>query len=221
MRVVNFNNQKFRFETRDEADESVLNEIYKYQEYRSGEKFIRSAKVIIDAGAHAGFFAVYCRALNSRAEIYCLEPVEENVKQIQKHLELNKVENVLVAEMALSNKTGKTNIYLSSDSHNHSLIPNNSTGIREVKTVSLNDFCQQNDIKEIDFLKMDIEGAEEFVIADIKNWPKVRSVMFEYHGQTKGLVKNLNENKYKTQVFPSQFDKKFGLILAMNTCVDK
>jgi len=215
MRVINFNNKKIRVETRDEADRSVLNEIFKYYEYRIAEDVIKNAKIIIDAGAHAGFFALYASTLNPKAEICCLEPEPNNFEQLNKHIGLNKINNVTTYPFALSDKTRDSKLYLSEDTHNHSLINNNQKSIT-IKTINLNDLANliTSTSRQIDLLKMDIEGAEKFIINDIENWPAVKNIIFEYHGATRKLADKLREHKYKVQVFPSQFDKKFGIIFA-------
>ena len=60
---------------RDEADQSVFNEIFKLGEYRSADEAIKNAKdAIVDVGAHAGFFSMYCRALNKKVKIFAVEP---------------------------------------------------------------------------------------------------------------------------------------------------
>ena len=75
-----FNGQSLRLSVRDDADESVVNEIFKFREYRRAEEVIAGAKdPIIDAGAHAGFFCAYARTFNNKVKIYAVEPEENNL----------------------------------------------------------------------------------------------------------------------------------------------
>ncbi len=62
---LKFNGEIFHLSIRDEADNSVMREIFKLREYRAAEAIIKeSADVILDVGAHVGFFVLYARALN-------------------------------------------------------------------------------------------------------------------------------------------------------------
>ena len=66
------------------------------------------------------------------------------------------------------------------------------TNTIEVKAVRLKDFLN----REVDFLKIDIEGAENVVLSDIAdNLHFVKNMFLEYHGtfnQNNELVKMIN-----------------------------
>ena len=83
--------EKLKIDLRDEADRSVFNEIFKFGEYRIAEEAIRGAAYpILDIGAHAGFFSLYCHAQNPKVKIFALEPEPENYKFLQKNLKAEK-----------------------------------------------------------------------------------------------------------------------------------
>lgn len=225
MAVVKFKGQKINIDTQDDVDRSVANEIFKFREYRMAEECIAKAKdSIIDVGAHVGFFSLYCRALNPWVAIFAIEPEPGNVKRLEKNLEQNAIENVFVEQVALAGKTGKRNLILSLDSHNHRLAKYDLVGQKglRVNAFSFADFCKKNKIKKISVLKMDIEGGEYEMLEGMTDHDffLVENLVLEYHDSPeknhKMLERLLRQRGFSVQVMPSQFDKTMGFIFARN-----
>ena len=227
MQTVNlkFNQRDYVIHLRDEVDQSVFNEIFKFEEYRCAKEKIKQAKApIFDVGAHIGLFSLYCRALNPVAMIYAWEPENNNLKALAENVEVNKLSNIKIVPAALGDQTGEEGLILSADNHNHHLAGygdiNNQ--VQPVKVFSLGDFCRQNKIERIALLKMDIEGGEYRIINSLAkdNWPTVESIVLEYHNSRfqdyKQLEQKLRENRFSVQNFPSQFDKNMGFLWAVN-----
>lgn len=225
MPTIKFNNKNLEVFTRDEADKSVVGEIFKYREYRAAEDIIKEAKdVIIDIGAHAGFFVLYCRALNPEIKILAVEPERENVKQLGKHLQENNIENVELVEAAVAGEAGERNLFTSVDSHNHRLNLIKEDLKRgpsiKVKAVTLSDLIQPFEF--IDLIKMDIEGGEYEVFDNLSEeaFAKVKNIILEYHNywgrNYKEVEVKLRTFGFSVQIFPSQFDQHLGFLLAKN-----
>lgn len=225
MAIIKFNSQRLNVDIRDDVDRSVAAEIFKYREYRMAEECIAKAKdSIIDVGAHVGFFSLYCRALNPRVTIFAIEPEPNNVKRLEKNLMQNSIENVFVEQAALAGKTGKRNLILSADSHNHRLAENASVGRKgpQVNAYSFVDFCKRNKIGKISVLKMDIESGEYEVLEGMTDHDffLVENIILEYHDSPeknyKALEQILRQHGFSVEIMPSQFDKTMGFIFARN-----
>ncbi len=226
---------------RDEADQSVFNEIFKLKEYRAAEEIIKTAKhAVVDVGAHIGFFSMYCRSLNKQVKIYAVEPEPDNLEALKQHLDENKILGVKVIAGALAGQTEKRQLQLSADSHNHRLaigeasspsgslfpdfIDTDEDGVGKtvvVQAFSFADFCKKNKINKISLLKMDIEGGEYEVFEGMSadDFAVVNCIILEYHkegGEHKDLVEKLRINGFGVQVFPSHFDKTMGFVWANN-----
>jgi len=212
------------FDLRDEADRSVFNEIFKYREYRIAEEVIRNAAYpIIDVGAHAGFFSLYCFCLNPKSKIFALEPEPENFKFLQKNLKMNKVKAVKAEQAAMGGQTGQRRLELTPDSHNHRLLQlggKSKNKSIEVQCYSLADFCRKNKIKKVSLLKMDIEGGEKEIFSGMSpaDFKVVNFVILEYHNNSERMQieAKLRENGFGVQIFPSHFDKTMGFLFANN-----
>lgn len=225
--VLNFNNQEIKLVIRDEVDQSVMREIFKVRDYKSAEeRIVKTSYPIIDVGAHAGFFSIYCRLLNPKVKIFALEPEEENVLAWQKNIKLNKIKGVKMVGIALAAESGQRNLRILSDNQNHRLLAQNISvegfQTKKVEAVSFADFCTKNKIKKISVLKMDIEGGEYEVFDSMtdEDFSMIETVILEYHNKKdreyKVLEDKLRENGFGVQVFPSKFDKTMGFLFAIN-----
>ncbi len=222
-----FNNKKINLLLRDDVDESIVNEVFKFHEYRGAGDLIREAQgVVLDVGAHAGYFSLWAAAQNPKVKIYALEPVKDNFEFLQKNIAENKFKNIKPENLALTKKSGEINIFLSEDSHNHSLLPI-SDKTQSVKSVNLADFIKKNKIKIISLLKIDIEGGEYEIFENLEKeiFSKIENVFLEYHqseNRNFKVIENiLRENGFTVEIFPSHFDKTMGFLLARNKRIKK
>jgi len=220
--VIKFAGSEFKLFPRVGADVSVMREIFKLREYRVVEEIIKSAsEPILDAGAHAGFFCLYCRALNPKVKIIALEPEENNLKLLEKHLKENRTKGVQVVAGALASETGDRELTISDDSHNHYLSSESESGVL-VRAFSLSDLGRTQKVQRFALIKMDIEGAEFEVFNNLKSedYHLFKSVILEYHNSRSNDYKEieikLRENGFGVQIFPSKFDKTMGFIFGKN-----
>lgn len=216
------NGHKINLLLRDDVDESIVNEVFKFREYRGTIEIIQNANgVILDVGAHAGYFSLWTAAQNPKAKIYALEPITENLDFLKQNIAENIFKNIKPENVALSKESGELNIFLSEDSHNHSLLPI-SDKTRKIKAVNLTDFIKKNKIKIITLLKMDIEGGEYEIFENLDQeiFSKIENIFLEYHeseSRNFKVIENiLRENGFSVEVFPSHFDKTMGFLLARN-----
>jgi FkbM family methyltransferase len=226
-----FNNQKVKGVWRDEVDASVWAEIFKWREYRIVEDVIKSGDAkVFDIGAHAGFFALYCLALNDKVKIVSVEPEEKNLQALANNLKLNnQFKKVKILSGALALVDGDCFLKVTADSHNHHILANNENGegVKKVVGFSLLNLAKRNKVKKIDLLKMDIEGSEFDLLESWgdEEWRVIANLVFEYHERfdhnKDELLDILGKNGFGIQVFPSRFDKTMGIIFANNKRIKK
>jgi len=131
--------------------------------------------VVFDVGAHTGeWFHMFKGLYTKKAQIYSFEP-EKNA-----FVELSKIKDGSLhpVNMALGNTI--ENKYLSGaqvmDSANN---PNSE----EIKITTIDKYCSDNNIKNIDLLKMDVEGYELKILRGAKEMiksGKIRLIQFEF-----------------------------------------
>jgi len=221
MHQIAFLKNKLTVDSKSDADESVLAEIFSDRDYHVLEPTIVAAKTaVIDIGAHKGFFVLYARVLNPTVAIYAYEPEEGNFAELKKHLLMNRVENVVVKNVAVAEKEGTVTLNISADSHNHSLVP--IEGIVDGKKVNATTLEKILDkMERCDVVKMDCEGAEFQILetAPKSVFEKVAVFFLEYHEFSEEMraarLKVLLEKKgYKVTAYPSRYDKRMGFLFA-------
>lgn len=146
---------------------------------------------IIDCGANIGMSVIYMKQLFPQAEILAFEPDEKNFDLLTRNIASFGYTGVDLHKEAVWNEN--TTLSFSSESSMGSKIElHHTANTKEVKAVRLKDFLN----REVDFLKIDIEGAEYSVLTDIvDSLQNVKNMFLEYHGtfdQNRELVKMIN-----------------------------
>lgn len=138
-----------------------------YEEYSSSLllKHIKPGSLFIDIGAHYGYYTLLAGTGRPDCRVMAFEPSPVNFSILEKNVRHNKLSNVELYQMAVSDRTGMAEFHITEASDNcgfsgHPVSP--SIDIVQVKTVRLDDF----DLKTAGdiVVKMDIEGHEYEVI---------------------------------------------------------
>lgn len=122
-----------------------------------------SVKTIVDLGAHIGDSAVWLTKRYSPDKLIAVEMDKDCYSLLKQNILLNKLQDKIVTiNKAIYSNDDRDLIYKKSRvSIMHSL--NRSSGKTKVKTISLRKVMDDNKIEVIDYLKMDIEGAEQYL----------------------------------------------------------
>ncbi len=140
----------------------MLFEIFITNQYDVHEKNIKG-KVVIDAGANIGMFALYVASLGAK-KVYAFEPVTGTYEILKKNIELNNMQKIIIpVNMALGDKKGEGEISFSEGGDVGASIALNSKAKnkQKIQITMIDDYFK---IEHIDFLKMDTEGYEENVL---------------------------------------------------------
>lgn len=126
----------------------------------------REVKVVFDIGASVGDTAATLLRAFPHAEVYCFEPLGDSFRCLTRRIS-GFGSRVKCFHLALSNKNGKADFYISKNADSSSLIAplQEAVGkVERVELVRLDDFVEKLGIKRIDFVKIDVEGAEKELI---------------------------------------------------------
>ena len=135
--------------------------------------------VVFDVGGYEGQWAsdIYSK-FNSK--IYVFEPVQNFADNIEKRFSKNN--KIVINKFGLSDKTEMSQISLKDDSS--STINKKADDTTEIKLVDIIDFTKQNNITNIDLIKINIEGGEYALLnrligsGYIKN---VKYILVQFH----------------------------------------
>lgn len=166
----------------DEKDslELATNEFYEPVQTSLLKKELKTSGVFIDIGANIGYYTLIAACLvGPRGKVFAFEPDPTNFQLLEKNIAENGYSNVEMINRAVSNDTRSARLYLNkANKGDHRIY--DSGDHRDsiaVQTVSLDDFFQKSD-KRVQFIKMDIQGAEAKALEGMKNLLKAnRRVM--------------------------------------------
>lgn len=161
--------------------EYIFNEIFIDQEYSFHSD--TSSPFIIDCGSNIGMSILYFKYLYPNASVIGFEPDKDAYDCLVSNIEENKLSSISLHNCALAEKSGE--VQFQSDSNDPGSLINTtqsttSNSMCVVKAEQLSGYID----KTVDFLKMDIEGAELEVIQELNDSGKLKLVnkmMIEYH----------------------------------------
>lgn len=132
---------------------------------------------IIDCGAHIGISVIFLKHICSTAEIVCFEPDEKNFELLLRNIKSHGLSDVKAENKAIWINDAPINFNM--EGNMSSRIDTGNEGGKKVDACRLYDLLDRN----VDFLKIDIEGAEYQVMKDIEpRLTNVQKLFLEYHG---------------------------------------
>ncbi|EKV57135.1 methyltransferase [Brachyspira hampsonii 30446] len=192
-----FSLEKYKYPS--EIENFLLFYIFGLEQYNVKNIFeVGGDSVIFDIGAWKGdtayFFSKKC---NDNARIYAFEPdinAFETLKLIKEKYKLN---NVVLENILFSNKNESVDFV--------SMTPNTPTV--KMNAVTVDEFVESNNISKIDYLKMDVEGAEMHILEGALNTIKKfcpSLAIAIYHGGELFM-----EDFYKIPVFIKEITENY------------
>jgi FkbM family methyltransferase len=133
------------------------------------ESLIKPGMVVLDVGAHVGYFTlIAARNAGPSGTVYAFEPEPENYELLVRNIEINGYENIQAIRKGISDRTGTSELFISSlDNGRHSMYRHGlpDAGAVAIETTTVDAFLEESGWPTIDFIKMDVEGSEQEVLA--------------------------------------------------------
>ena len=151
------------------------------------ESILVPGMVVVDVGAHIGYFSLLAaRLVGAAGKVYAFEPAPANFRLLTKNVDLNGLRNIIAVNKAVSDRVGESILFLQPGTLGHSLFPETlgkgETSIK-VESITLDRFFADENWPHVDLVKIDAEGAEPAVVNGmaelLKRNPSIKLV-FEY-----------------------------------------
>jgi FkbM family methyltransferase len=159
----------------DFVGSALLNGGFENTELSFVEHFLRPGMTVLDIGAHHGFYTLLAsRKVGSQGKVIAVEASQREREKLHQHLRINGCKNVSVEAFALGEERGTADLYLvgGGETGCNSLRPPDVTQptVRiPVPVETLDRILQNHKIDRVDFIKMDVEGAELSVLKGARN----------------------------------------------------
>ncbi|MBA4385882.1 MAG: FkbM family methyltransferase [Anaerolinea sp.] len=151
-------------------------------------KFMPKNPIIVEAGAHIGYDTLELAQHFPNGKIFAFEPVPVLFEELKKRI--NTLKNVQAIKLALSARSGKAKMFISSGASNgsSSLLPpkdhlkDHPDVLFEqeimVECVTLDEWARISQVENIDLLWLDLQGYELSVLKASTNILKTVSVIY-------------------------------------------
>lgn len=129
-----------------------------YERYYQPQK----GDIIVDVGASVGVFtAKAAKLVGDEGKVIAIEPESKNFGLLCKNVEANGLQNVEVIHKGVWSAKSKLKLNLAERTGGHSFYKGHCIGkFEEVEVDTLDSILRESGIRRVNFVKMDIEGAE-------------------------------------------------------------
>jgi FkbM family methyltransferase len=151
-------------------EEIFIQNIYKFETYKK-------CPIILDCGANCGTSIVYFKSIYPNSKITTLEPDPYIFKLLEWNINKRGYSGISLINKAISISNNLITFYCDGADGGRIVPIEDSKDIITVETISLDNLITE----PVDFLKMDIEGAETDVICSSEMLENVGQLFIEYH----------------------------------------
>jgi FkbM family methyltransferase len=177
-------------------------DIFEKQSYKFNT--VNEQPIIIDCGANVGVSILYYIRQYPNAKIIAFEPDKKVFSTLKKNVEKINNSNITLINKGLWNTEGKM-FFMEEGADGGQVLDANNELFQNLKTVDIETTSLRSYLTgKIDFLKIDIEGAEAVVIEDCENLLlNAQQIFIEFHStinkqqQLDTILSGLKKNKFR------------------------
>lgn len=219
---LKINNQTVPFIPHSIIDFGLMMEILVSDAYQLKNHSSESVKSIIDLGSNSGVSSLYFRSLFPNAQIYSCEPNPKVFVQLKQNA--FHIGKIVPHQVLISDYNGESDFYYDKKSSVSSSLINRGTGTVALKLpcITLSEYLNQIRETKIDILKFDVEGSEELIFRNFKEYDRIETIIGELHYDlcdADGVCKTLSDNYPYVKV--TWYSKQRAYIMASKNPIFK
>jgi len=166
--LININDQKMFVDINDLSITPHLL-VGNYEEPDVLKKTLRPGMTFVDVGANIGFYSLEAARIVENGKVYAFEPIPTTYDILVKNIKVNNVKTIIPVNMAVSDQNGKTQFFWNKRRRGDASMFKNKLASKhdalEVDTTTLDSYFKEAvGNMDVDFIKIDVEGAEALVI---------------------------------------------------------
>lgn len=157
-----------------DPSDHVMKQIYQRGVYENNTlrhllRLIKPSDTFVDVGANIGAYSLALSRHLKTGKIIAFEPNPKALEFLEENIRLNKLKNITVNKLGLSDQK-ETAVLYSTSLATASINKHQETGHQDtIHLTTLDSYCEENKIEEINVLKIDIEGHEFKALQGAKN----------------------------------------------------
>jgi len=167
----------------------LINDMYNSMSYYKEEIIKRFCPqeddVVVDIGAAFGLYTILAsKKVGLKGKVIAIEPQKDSFEMLNRNVALNKLNNVTTLNQVIYSEETTVNLY-----SNYTIIRERAGKYKEefveTNASTLDHLLQQNGIAEVNWIKIDVEGAEYEVLkgaTNILSKSKDIDLLIEVHG---------------------------------------
>lgn len=153
------------------------NKVFEKFETELVKKEVKSGDIVLDIGANIGYYSlIFSRIVGPKGRVFAFEPDPNNFALLRKNIEINNLQNVTLIQKAVSDVSKPISFYLCNYNHaQHRIYPSSRCNETiTVESITIDEYFSGKEFHDkINFVKMDVEGAEYDVIEGMKKTLKL------------------------------------------------
>jgi FkbM family methyltransferase len=153
----------------------------------------KEGDVVIDIGAAFGFYTIIgAKRVGTKGKVVAIEANPSNFEMLNRNIKLNQLTNVISLNNAVYSKETKIKLYLPGEELGHTTYntvmsdrARTEDKFVEVSANTLDYLLQLNEITDVNWVKIDVEGAEFEVLkgaSNVLSKSKDIALLIEVHG---------------------------------------
>ena len=123
-------------------------------------KFLKKNDIALDIGANQGIYSLaFSKSVEQNGSVISVEPFKAMIKCLENNIAINNLKNIKIYQKVISDKNGLETLYFDQGTVSASITKDfQSKNKLDVESITIDEICSQ--YPKIDFIKIDIEGAE-------------------------------------------------------------
>lgn len=127
--------------------------------------------VYCDIGANIGLYSLFvAKRLRNKGRVISFEPDAKTYNRFIENIKLNNLLNINAINKAVGDNNGYVKLVCNKDSAKTYVSKEHKNNIYEVELVKFDDFLIKNKITNVDYIKIDVEGFEFFVLLGMREF---------------------------------------------------
>ena len=178
------NESKIKLYPVGQITKGLFSNYFETQQVNIYSKIVKPGMIVVDAGANIGLYSLIASKIVGReGKVISFEPSKETYHRLQKNIALNKIFNILTENKGLGDNLNEKLVLRQDVGYGDAeryLLPMNEEPIitlknvneikiaEEISIVTLDNYLTKINQSKIDFLKIDTEGFEYYILRGAK-----------------------------------------------------